>query len=994
MEIIARARINGTEVNGVIIDDMGITTPAYFKVLHNKVYADTLKESGWGLTRLPYGFISPNGESIDSLPVNDVTLTTEEEDLNLNLMEPSQCYSNSELTKLFEIKAETVKAAGFAVEPTYTESVATRENLSEFLNVTRNSPVILPLNYFVKPQARIQADSVGQDSQTVYFLERIAARQVLSIAQWTELVKWEKSIGLINDDYTFFDVLNGYMHWGYDGLDTTIISRKVETDNIYRIELRMADPNNLNANKQTKEVLVGVTKDDDLLIPEGYEGKKFYFHTGAETRNSSIRLMEALENMEEGELAPESRTIYEPCPRGIIQCAEGDIVFDEHVITFRGKRLSQLRVVWPDNSPVPTYLLCAKNEQKLMDYALLRTLAAEIVKKAVVPCNISSYEMLIQSGMSPLSALRKFSGYTRDGKRVKSAGGTNFDPSVITYEDVMNYISGRLEKLAETPGPQQNEFSIKFDRIESFVTGEANIDNLNDAQAYASNKNSVDKLYSTFVIAHEHLGLSVSDIYQTVKELEDNCEGNVWLQDEVDIRFEGKGYFSHYTVRRDDSALIAAQSDMNRYMEDQAATSAYFVWVDDALVELGTKPSKTDRHIGLRGRYIYRDTVVGDFLRSAVDTYSEACVTQIIDPSKRSTAASAANRFAAKALFETIQNGSYTLPKAIFGGDQVITVDARMCNDLRTRLRPVDMLTSLFSNLAYQDTRNINDRLQDLWRIHTVNAFVTADRIFPKPGYTINEASIVSQFYDEATLGAKFAECWPVTYSKPLRDANRGPLMSEAFESLGFDGCEYGNNAYRAEPAASEDDTCETFFDYIKNAVRWKSKLELDKYPDIIVHHPPHPVELQYPQLYKEVDGYEQVPGTNVGKQPWKRLVYDIDGREITHREVTSKDYPRKKVSLYDEQTLKSSLVVEGFSGYTAEEIYLTNGACLTKTIKPAMEVCCVRNGHILVEQNGEYVERSVSTITQDDPAHGIYKITGNTFIIFDSLSRMWRLRK
>ena len=219
MEVIKLLKVNGaTEPNAAMLNDSGEEYPVFLKSLHNTILFEDILNSGYKLAGMPYDFVK-DGKSIMELPVEVYEPTQEQMQQMYDFI--GQPHEMSYLLS----KVDTSIVRGLPTpETNYT--ITTRDAFLKYLTsltYTDSDEEFLPINYFVSPEARftMQEYFASENARFIRIMER---HRVMSYKKFQNLFKWLMKFGL-SPNASFLDVIEAYLAWGVDGLNTLLISK-------------------------------------------------------------------------------------------------------------------------------------------------------------------------------------------------------------------------------------------------------------------------------------------------------------------------------------------------------------------------------------------------------------------------------------------------------------------------------------------------------------------------------------------------------------------------------------------------------------------------------------------------------------------------------------------------------------------------------------------------------------------------------------------------
>lgn len=413
-------------------DEFAIDLP--IRSLYTKYYLSLLKESGYKIYDYNGNIETPTGDSIDSLPAIDFgevdmdwwnTLAANMDEI-LTDAEASEFYS-------FNSHAESVKFA----EPIAYE-INTREELERFIDREYSKYCTLgycidnrPLNSIVNPDALYTMDEIQENKDIVNRLNAINVRHTFKdYAAYKTVIEFLIKNGkLSTENPTMGEFVRAYYSWGPDGITGTCVDLKFRQGVDGRFE-NVDDSMISSANPEVycvsnRESVISVVGNDNrirfLRETTSLQNKAMWTDFGRETlaildtetltrairrkagayKYSSIR----------SQRAKVSDRLYFTFVtnngyRYVYKVAHGATVINlltGHSSIWYSPINFQVKMI---NSRSRLSMDRFRNETDYILWNMCTNKVAEIMTKRTKPASIeNSYQMLINSGLSPLAAV-------------------------------------------------------------------------------------------------------------------------------------------------------------------------------------------------------------------------------------------------------------------------------------------------------------------------------------------------------------------------------------------------------------------------------------------------------------------------------------------------------------------------------------------------------------------------------------------------------------
>lgn len=413
-------------------DEFGIDSP--IRGLYTRFYLSQLKESGYKIYDYNGNIEMPNGDSIDSLPVMDFSLVDMDcwtsmaanMDETLTDAEASEFYS-------FNSQAEAIKFS----EPVAYE-INTREELDRFIDREYSKYCTLgycidnrPLNSFVNPDALYTMDEIQENKELVNRLNAINVRHTFKdYTAYRVIIEFLMKHGkLANDNPTMGEFVRAYYSWGPDGITGTCIDLKFRQGVDGRFE-NVDDSMISSANPEVycvsnREAVIAILGNDSkirfLRETTSLHNKAMWTDFGrdtlaildTETLTRAIRRKVGTHKYSSirAQRAKVSDRMYFTFVtsngyRYVYKVSHGASVINlltGHTSVWYSPVNFQVKMI---NSRSKLPMDRMKNETDYIMWNMCTNKVAGIMTKRTKPASIeNSYQMLINSGLSPLAAV-------------------------------------------------------------------------------------------------------------------------------------------------------------------------------------------------------------------------------------------------------------------------------------------------------------------------------------------------------------------------------------------------------------------------------------------------------------------------------------------------------------------------------------------------------------------------------------------------------------
>lgn len=906
MEIISRLRIKELEsIEAVMLQDGTERIPMTADTLLNPVYCDGLLESGYQLCGLPHDF-RKDGKRIEDLELIDIELTDSELQELMDL-EGSK-YSDDEL----QSKLTKPPASGFSFsEGEYT--IHTREELEEYLDMGNLYAVdsdFLPLNYFVAPEALYTWEEINSgDERVQHYLSTIDARRAMPYRKFMLLLQWchEKGLPQQFDSQDFVDF---YFQWGIDGLNIDFISKS-------RVEIKsfLSDVYNQGQNRSKENYEIGLI--DNLgQVTMTEEAKRGHYELAFADKESQ-------------------RTFCSKIPDGQVKAVKlktniamyaTELVSPDVKVRYSAEQLIigsyshkcfNIKSMDLTASNVSSYYW---NVDKAVEYSYLKSMTQELINRCIVPCTASSFKALTLAGCSPKDALLYYMNVAELNKE-----STLDDVEPIGVKDIFDYCKG--EQVSDAAK----------DVLDNFIDGVTNIDGvyLGDMEAWQFDSTNI---YNSLHAAHSIMGVSLDDIYEAIRSLDDSRE----------LVLSNNGFNLHVELPVLNKKYTNFSKDVLRYRDQAAREARQYIYVSQIISEMGTE--EANKHFGFEGFRISAKESF-DFKVAIERMWEDRISTNITDVYQRAALMDSIDFYVIRSMFEIYLSHQLRWWDSLGGGVQTefpFSIDA-----LSRIVRPVAESTG-----AYCSTQLFKGKFDYC----CVNAYITPFYVIPISG----------------KLPVKpFTYVW-INWNRPnISEEIRSKLRAKGLYDPDYV-C-WDDKYLRVSLADDTMNNTNPFnpVNYYRDSIAYfKGATEYDE-----VKSAPHPMEAAEPGIYQPTEyihrGYPvREPGTRV-KPGTPALKY-----------VTKDDF-KEIVSIDGESSALDEVGFKSFKGFTAEDFYM-NGDFLYSMFGPRETVIAIADStHFVI--NGEKHDYTELPNFVSDKCP-IYPLYGRKYIVRDMSFKLWEV--
>lgn len=844
MEIIKNLLQNGTRV-GVMIEDGGEVYPIPLDGLKSESTYNELKKSGYALTDAVMPEYVKNGEPVSSLPSEEWSPTDEENMIFFNYTAQYPPMPMKELYAKLEIKSTAIKFR----EGNYT--INTREEFEEYItSITSgvSDDDFMPVNYFVAPAARYSMEEIMSKSDKLSTLAKRRHYSVARFEKFKDFVCKDKGVS----DITPTALIDAYMEWGLDGVNCTVIDKSVE--NTMDDPFAFAAPVDPNAPELYKgyhqyikalrqftnceTVLVGPNRDaeDGTLFAGDIEGtlpvypvSDTYRRNPAFVRDLDLlaenhAMLSSNEYMAESVLIPYSQ----PVRTWTLENGDRIIYTDNRCgIILNTRSVSVNKVSWNNfglrdngnfSKNLPTQFWSGENEKFTEATAKLRQIAERLFERVTLPCNDTTFSILMELGLTPGAAIQYVACNGHFLNELKLCGDDSDEgsksvpvasPDVDLYlssDDIITFFrkpdepelmghyfydatpdavyDAHMDITAAEALVSRNpsRYGIitperKVEIIHDIMDGVLDVGDISEGHRVDVNMTPTE-IYSNLYAAHFILGIPLSTIESTCEAIEIN-EALLYASSGMNVSFysEDKSLIMPLNFRN--HAARAARALKGNFMADRILYAPTFFTVIDVAREFHNASVDNEaiprRHVGFAGMCI---STRYDVIKPDNSNYTTKERTDVLD---------IINRMAEEAYSydASKKQGGFTASEMVSGRVTAMVkakttiLDYAMFGTTRT-LKPGTYPESWTSpnendvaiiksaaHLFYDSTMAVCDDYMDIvgkkdegrltmaWNYYCVNAQITPTLVIPEASYIIPETEIRAVF-DSQFVEQKF----------------------------------------------------------------------------------------------------------------------------------------------------------------------------------------------------------------------------------------------
>lgn len=477
MKLINRIVENGNTV-GFMLDEGDFSYPMPTEALYNESYLVSLIEAGYKFYDHNGTIELPNGESVDSLPSIDFSTVNQVGWASAVASAATDALTDAEASKYYAYKSsQTIE---LKTEATY--EINTREEFEAYIRSVRAMVSSYgfcldnrPINSFVNPAALFTVNEISEDTEGIIAdkLNYLNYRHTFrNYAAYKETVKYLMSKGVLTTDTpTPGEFIKAYYAWGPDGITGTCVDLKFKQNvdgPFANINDTLPAPQDIEKHRVSNRESVPYIKD--------MNGNLRFLNTTVNINNIT----------EIDEFGRKSLIISNP--KAFINCkrakhngfkytmgyCEKSIITDRLYFTFIADNgykylykvshrdavfqlYKETGAIWKTSmnfifkttlGNISLDMDHVTSEANYVLWNIVINKAAKFIEDRTVPVPINStYEMLMNVGMSPISAIKYMAKHVTEDRRFNSNGRLRESYEGLTalgityyYEPIPKYI--------------------------------------------------------------------------------------------------------------------------------------------------------------------------------------------------------------------------------------------------------------------------------------------------------------------------------------------------------------------------------------------------------------------------------------------------------------------------------------------------------------------------------------------------------------------------
>ena len=665
MDIIKNLYQNNRRV-GVLIEDGTERYPIPLEGLFARTIFDELKKSGYTLTNVEQFEFVKNGCKISDLPgANEEWKPSETDEMIF-----ANTTSTYEMIPIAERYTLCENVSVRIAERTGNYAIKTREEFLKYIESIANGCAdndFLPVNYFVAPEARFQLVELMADPTASRAMNILAERRKFNFARLQRLKNFlAHELGMSVSTPT--EIIDGYMEWGFDGLDFGITGKNTEICDANpmvteRAVLNEPFPGYAQLQKanarfhSTQYILVG--KDmHDQLFPGDIDGVEPLYKVSDQYKRNPIftevtlagsKFHQRRDRLGLGEYGAEQIYLFEQQPVRtwyMLDAYNSFVYTNEKVRLNLAINAQEIRDFYNDGRSAQTVSgnfeynnLCVRDPsnfyttipldlwdnhdlERLNKITTLRSLARDTYLRGEVPCDKTSYSILIDMGVAPINAIRfiaNTAGFYETPILMGEDDKPLCDPTVdkyLTDDDILSYFEGGCTGDLIVPSIYDNGtivhnralvekgteglalFTVerKVELIESIMSGAIDLGKINKARAEQMLIDATPT-YKALYCLHFILGMPIDMIAAKCREYDNQGAGFA-------IEYAGKRVFVP-VPRCDLAAKAAVHEEMNLHRARLRESPTFFM-VYDVARELSNNENLANMPIGVAGVFCRR----------------------------------------------------------------------------------------------------------------------------------------------------------------------------------------------------------------------------------------------------------------------------------------------------------------------------------------------------------------------------------------------------
>lgn len=988
----------GNTIHAVEITDGDISYPVIVSALKNRTLFNALKENGWELRSLPYGF-AKGSINMENLPSEDKPFNAFTEDEQMEMMEYDRDHMTEDELKVM-IRSNEITTYKISSRPLIEASIQTRSELLKFLIDWRNGKIsdldkryYMPLNSFTAPEALFTFEEYFNVENSEY-VNIIKSRRKLTMKAYNNLCRDLIKHGL-NSDFTASQLINEYLTWGLCGIKDQIIDKSQElSDRVI----------------SSQETSVTASRMNELAL---LDGNGQYHYRDNKGRNQGYLPVDISSIVEEnikksrvhssnlGVNAATAVLVSRPVANHVTHFVfeNAHFKFDEtnYRLSYRNSYKTDSGTFLEISDTVGIEKLRISGEKLDIyhnDYVIEETanmimynaIVDHIIDTKTVKTNVSTRNVLSQISAGISSQLSFFATRLANSIISEEASETVRQTSVShMIRNLRSFITGNLQgELTE------DEYNLLTDYLEGYISFD-----LTQQGILSDSNNQRQELVNNVRAAHEVLGIPVMDLYLAVRDL---------TMDTPFVKFEnGKDDVCIIIeLPKRDRSLEYYQADVVEYKSKQATQAHMFHYVTHAFREMGPDVNHF-QHIGVRTltftKYKGHMPLYGR-IRDIIVNHMQDTVAY----NKHADLLRQMDLFVARAIFSIyFTKGRIKLSAGALDIDKAVDYNEVTLPVLNSVMPKFETIWGL---IDYNISENSLESQH-----HFVNCTVLPDLVVPNKGTTIIESSpryfwenltrtpalfekaLSAGHFDNVTKNGEYIAQWTGGINHYEMIAKGGVNLPNTSDWIYQGICHWGDNRHDSYKKSR------SFSSYMKWATENIMKFTPGEKGRRLMPY----LWVLYPELYKEeIEEYEssEVMDVTIPKEYFfagKTMEYTMKDAIKARPEYRDIFNPVVKKE-NDPNAIETVGKVIPFRGLTAEEIYILNDN--QKVVKLTEFDAPMRfNVHPITREiytyvNNEYVELPPSQIPMlDREFYAVKEIYNGMYLIEDNYGNLHRVR-
>ena len=744
MDILYRLLNKNQEVFGLMLSEGQQLYPVFIESLHHKKYIDLLLEGGWTFCGYPYDF-RKGDQTLDSVAAIPYSPTPDIEQQMWDSLDAAGMKLSLDQMKAY-IASDVVSTS--AEKGDYL--ITTREDFLKFLEMCttlESSRAILPLNYFVHPDALFTPDEYFAEENYKY-------RAIIEKRRKMSLSKFKGLVAFLNlpEDYKPIDIIYKYLSWGVDGINDAVLD-------IHKDETTV----------MLGTSLINMTNYDSAYIYEQkyamYDNTGLRLPAGADpsvwkTEVSKEKFTALCQTLQPGEVAPIAVKRQILGDIVVVSCRHFNLRADCSSFFFEipNNATGQVRTlrapsisVYTNHDVSDVYNSSMWTSEglasiRMFDYKY--AISKYMYDRFRDTSDVSSYKALLASGLSPLSALTYISYQISSNRPIDPLTEDANETITFSPVDAQNYV---------TTGEGVN--------VELFVNGELNIDGV-DAGRQGDMYSKPYYYVKYITVAQNFMHLTLDAIYEEFKKVPDDAT-------QIVLRDPATSQYMIIPIHKSNGAVSGYNSDIKRYRLMQAENAVEYLFVLEAAREIGD--DNADRHVAVKAAQMFKNDTVQAVLDTLITRYGNMVDEHVQGRTMREQYNAVAMEWAVNAMMTAAVYGFSTPPKFAGGG---ITLEPYIQEQLAPHLEYV-----------VDDTISICDTMLDAsggFRRYVTNAVITPYHVIARSACAFDEYTLISQWDDYTDPGVvarlKAADLRPPTFEPWSLLAYRHPAIQHVGE--------------------------------------------------------------------------------------------------------------------------------------------------------------------------------------------------------------------